>query len=255
VPSIQDPLDKVLYDITMEHLTNVGDYIPGPIKKAGGSRADLLAIYHNDPLFSIFGLDSPEYIAASVSGGTITSIHKKIGLIYEGCVKTIFMDRLGQSAEDITYRATIQVDNKQETRTADACLRFDRLAAKDRKRIEPYCQRELSLLSSSPQLNLIGVGMEVRHCYQTGDSKRTQADEAMARSMLVSGILPVMPLFCDQSNPPIMRRYGAIWVIKQGIESYSMVKEFARYDFYDLLKRNRDDFRKPIIELLRSLTQ
>ena len=50
-------------------------------------------------------------------------------------------------------------------------------------------------------MNLVGVGMEVRHCYQTGDSKRTQADEAMARHFLVSGILPIMPLFCNQSNP------------------------------------------------------
>lgn len=97
--------------------------------------------------------------------------------------------------------------------------------------------------------------MEVRHCYQTGDSKRTQADEAMARHLLLSGILPLMPLFCNQSNPGIVSRYRSVWVVKQGAEAYDMITTFSGFDFYDFLKRNRAEFRKPIIELLRSLTK
>ncbi|MGA2033386.1 MAG: hypothetical protein ABSG68_14115 [Thermoguttaceae bacterium] len=97
--------------------------------------------------------------------------------------------------------------------------------------------------------------MEVRHCYQTGDSKRTQADEALARHFLLSGILPVMPLFCNQSNPGIVSRYRSVWVIKEGMDAYGVVETFSGYDFYDFLKRNRDDFRKPVIDLLRSLTK
>ncbi|HEU5407251.1 MAG TPA: hypothetical protein VFU48_05755, partial [Nitrospira sp.] len=121
------------------------------------------------------------------------------------------------------------------------------------KRVLAYCRAEIAKLTSDPKVNLIGVGMEVRHCYQTGDSKRTQADEALARHFLLSGILPVMPLFCNQSNPGIVSRYRSVWVIKQGIESYDLVKTFSGFDFYDFLKRNRDDFRKPVIDLLRSL--
>ena len=96
--------------------------------------------------------------------------------------------------------------------------------------------------------------MEVRHCYATGDSKRTQADEAMARHLLVSGILPVMPLFCNQSNRGIVARYQSVWVIKQGMDSYDMVKYMSGYDFYDFLLRNKDDFREPVLALLRSLS-
>ncbi len=39
------------------------------------------------------------------------------------------------------------------------------------------------------------------------------------------------------------------------MESYDLVKTFSGFDFYDFLKRNRDDFRTPIINLLRSLTK
>lgn len=96
--------------------------------------------------------------------------------------------------------------------------------------------------------------MEVRHCYQTGDSKRTQADEALARHFFVSGVLPLMPLFCDQSNPSIVQRNRSVWVIKQGRESYNMIKEFSCYDFRDFPMRNRNEFREPVLAMLRSIT-
>jgi hypothetical protein len=134
-------------------------------------------------------------------------------------------------------------------------LQFDRLDSAARTRVANYCQTEIAKLTPSPKINLIGIGMEVRHCYQTGDSKRTQADEAMARHLLLSGILPVMPLFCNQSNPGIISRYRSVWVIKEGSEAYEAVKVISGFDFYDYLKRNREDFRKPVIELLRSLTK
>ena len=181
MPSIESPLDQEIYAIVMAHLSKLADYAPGPVKNAGGTKEHLLKRYQDDPLFSIFGLDSPEYIGATLSGGTITSIHRKIGDIYEACVKMIFMGTLNLTAEDVTYSATIRSGDVEETRTADAYVQFDRLDKRRAKRIATYCANELRKLTESPQVNLVGVGMEVRHCYQTGDSKRTQADEAMAR--------------------------------------------------------------------------
>lgn len=239
----------------MEHLSKLANYVPGPVRYAGGTKTHLLQRYQQDPLFSIFGLDSPEYAGATLAGGTVTSIHRKIGDLHEGCVKTIFMNALGQGAEQITYSTVIRSGDVEETRTADVYLQFDRLDKRAGKRIAAYCKKELNQLTTSPQVNLIGVGMEVRHCYQTGDSKRTQADEALARHFLVSGILPIMPLFCNQSNPGIIRRYRSVWVVKQGLESYDLIRAFSGYDFHDFLLRNREDFRTPVLTLLRSLTQ
>ena len=238
----------------MEHLAKLAAYVPGPVKKQG-TRKKLLAAYRQDPVFSIFGLDSFEYLGATLAGGTATSIHRKIGDIYEACVKTIFMQALNQSPSDVVYSTIIRSGEVEETRSADAYLQFDRLDAPARQRVSSYCLAEVAKLAPHPNINLIGVGMEVRHCYQTGDSKRTQADEAMARHLLLSGILALMPLFCNQSNPGIVSRYRSVWVVKQGEEAYEMIKIFSGFDFYDFLKRNRADFRKPVIELLRSLTK
>jgi hypothetical protein len=252
--SIQSPLDQSLYDIAMEHLAKLAEYLPGPIKKAGGTRDHLLRRYREDTVYSIFGLDSLEYLGATLAGGTVTSIHRKIGDIYEGCVRAIFLHTLNLAADDVVYSATIRSGDNDEARSADTYLQFDRLQRKARDRIVAYCQQELRQLTATPQVNLIGVGMEERHCYQTGDSKRTQADEAMARHLLVSGILPIMPLFCNQSNPGIIQRYRSVWVIKQGMESYDMVREMSGYDFYGFLRRNKDDFQMPVLSLLRRLT-
>jgi hypothetical protein len=235
LPDIRGELEQALYALTMEHL------------------AKLLASYQQDPVFSIFGLDSLEYLGATLAGGTVTSIHRKLGDIYEACVKTIFIKTLHLSLTDVTYSTIIRSGDTEEDRSADAYLQFDKLDKATRKRVSAYCRAEIAKLTPAPKINLVGVGMEVRHCYQTGDSKRTQADEALARHFLLSGILPVMPLFCNQSNPGIVSRYRSVWVIKQGMESYDLVKTFSGFDFYDFLKRNREDFRKPVIELLRSL--
>ena len=254
MPSLDSPLDERLYAIIMDNLSKLGDYVPGPVKNAGGKKA-LLERLSLDPVYNIFGLDSPEYAAATLAGGTITSIHKKLGDIYEGCVKAVFMNQLGLAPELVTYSASIISGEKRETRTADVYLQFDQIEDRFRSRITNFCHRELEALTATPRIELIGVGLEVRHCYQTGDSKRTQADEAMARHLMLSGILPIMPLFCDQSNPGIIRRYRSVWVVKQGMESYDMIKQFSGYDFHAFLHRNRDDFRTTVIAQLRRLAQ
>lgn len=122
-------LEKSLRALTMEHLAKLAAYVPGPVKKQG-TRKKLLAAYRQDPVFSIFGLDSLEYLAATLAGGTATSIHRKIGDIYEACVKTIFMQALKQSPSDVVYSTIIRSGEAEETRSADAYLQFDRLDAR-----------------------------------------------------------------------------------------------------------------------------
>lgn len=246
-------LDEALYQLIMVHLAKLEAYVPGSHKRGGGGKTELLAKYAADPLFRIWGFDSNEYVTAALAGGTITSIHRKLGDIYQDAVKMIFMTTLAQTAAHVAYSAVIVSGTKDENRSADAYLQFDRLKSPAKEGIMKWCKTELGKLAPSPKLKLIGVGMEIRHCYQTGDSKRTQADEAMARHLLVAGVLPVMPIFCTQSNPTVIRRYRSLWIVRQGMESYDMVRTFTGFDFYTFLKSNREDFRKPVIEMLRRL--
>src|SRR5207244_5723079 len=141
-PEIRSGLEQSLYALTMEHLAKLAAYIPGPVKKKG-TREKLLLAYQQDPVFGIFGLDSLEYLAATLAGGTVTSIHRKIGDIYEACVKTIFMQALNQAPTDVTYSTVIRSGEEDEKRSADAYLQFDRLDAAARQRVSSYCVAEV----------------------------------------------------------------------------------------------------------------
>ena len=257
MPDIQDELDHVLFDKILAHLAKISAYVPGPVKKVGGDKSRLVERYSQDPLYGIFGLDSTEYVSATLSGGTVTSIHRKLGDIYEDAVKTILVHRLSLTDEDLTYTASISSGDDAEERSADAYIQFDKLRPEDRSRIEQWCQNELLKLTTQPRVTLIGVGMEIRSCYATGDSKRAQADEALGRNLLLSGVFPIIPFFCNQSNPSIIRRYKerSIWVIKEGMDSYSAIHAISGYDMYAFMSRNREAFRKPIVQMLRSLQQ
>lgn len=246
-------LERILVAAVMEHLAKLAEYVPGPVRKSGSSR-ELLATYRQDPVFGIFGLDSSEYLGATLAGGTVTSIHRRLGDIFETCVRMIFMHMLNQTSAEVTLEAVIRNGDETETRRADAYLRFDRLDDESRERVAEFGRGEVAKLAPNADFRLVGIGFEVRHCYRTGDSKRTQADEAMARHLLLNGILPVMPLFCNQSNPAVVRRYRSVWVVKQGPEAFETVRICSGFDFHDFLRRHRERFRQPVISMLRRLT-
>jgi hypothetical protein len=127
VANLKGPIDEQLFAIAQEHLAKLADYVPGPVRKKG-TRPKLLRAYKNDPVFSIFGLDSAEYLGATLAGGTVTSIHRKIGDIYEACVRSIFMQTLNLSATDVTYTAIIRSGDEEEQRSADSFIQFEKAA-------------------------------------------------------------------------------------------------------------------------------
>jgi hypothetical protein len=106
-----------------------------------------------------------------------------------------------------------------------------------------------------PKVNIEAIGFEVRHCYQSADSKRVQADEAMARHCIVSGILPVMLIFCAQSNRSVVSRYRSLWVVTEGKASYDLVKAQTGFDFYAFLLANKETFRQPVVQMLKTLQE
>jgi hypothetical protein len=67
---------KVLYALAMEHLAKLAEYAPGPVRKRG-TRENLLAAYRQDPVFSIFGLDSAELCGAGNGQGIRFADHEE----------------------------------------------------------------------------------------------------------------------------------------------------------------------------------
>lgn len=247
-------LTELLKSIILKHLSRLEQYQPAHGRGANKlSAAELRRSLAADPVYSIFGLDSPEYIAAALAGGTITSIHRKLGDAYEECVRTIFMTQYSLSREQVRYSAEILSGAVRLRRRLDVYLDLSALPDINHERWLAYAYERLKLFSEAPKVEISAVGFEVRHCYQSADSKRVQADEAMARHCIVSGILPVMLVFCAQSNRSVINRYRSLWVVTEGHESYELVKAQSGFDFYTFLLANRETFRQPVIGMLNRL--
>jgi hypothetical protein len=249
-------LEETLRSTILRHLSRLAKYEPahgrGPNKL---TTAELKQTFADDPVYSIFGLDSPEYIAAALAGGTITSIHRKIGDAYEECVRTIFSTQYQLTAEQVQYKAMISSGDRQLKRSLDVYFALKDIARGRRESWASYADSQLKQISPTPKVDIEAIGFEVRHCYQSADSKRAQADEAMARHCIVSGILPVMLIFCAQSNRSVVNRYRSLWVVTEGHASYDLVKMQTGFDFYAFLLANKESFRQPVVETLKRLRE
>jgi len=217
--------------------------------------AELKQAFADDPVYSIFGLDSPEYIAAAFAGGIITSIHRKIGDAYEDCVRIIFSTQYHLTAEQVRYTALISGGDRQLRRSLDVYFALKDIPRTQWESWTSYADAQLKQISPTPKVDIEAIGFEVRHCYQSADSKRAQADEAMARHCIVSGILPVMLIFCAQSNRSVITRYRSLWVVTEGHASYDLIKAQTGFDFYAFLLANKKSFRQPIVEMLKRLRE
>ena len=251
-----EELQQNLKAIILKHLSRLEQYKPAHGRGASKlTAAELRETFAKDPVYSIFGLDSPEYIAATLAGGTITSIHRKIGDAYEECIRTIFLTQYRLTSEQTQYTAVISSGDRQRRRSLDVYLALNDLQAARRRSWARYAQECLEQISPAPQVRITAIGFEVRHCYQSADSKRVQADEAMARHCIVSGILPVMLIFCAQSNRSVINRYRSLWIVSEGLESYELVKTQTGFDFYAFLLAHKEEFRQPVVRMLKRLRE
>jgi len=251
-----EELQQDLKAIILGHLSRLEQYKPahgrGPNRLTA---VDLRRALASDPVYSIFGLDSAEYFAATLAGGTITSIHRKIGDAYEDCVRAIFSTQYHLTAEQMQYTAVLASGDRESRRSLDVYLALDDLPTAQRRSWTGYAHDRLKQISPTPKVEIEAIGFEVRHCYQSADSKRVQADEAIARHCIVSGILPAMLIFCAQSNRSVVKRYRSLWIVTEGIESYELLKAQTSFDFYAFLIAHKEAFRQPVVRMLERLRE
>lgn len=245
-----------IHAIIIKHLEKIESYEPahGRSRQERVPKDRLRAAFTSDPVYSLFALDSAEYIAATLAGGTITSIHRKIGDLYEESVREIFRMSLALSEGEVRYSAHIASGDARTQRSLDCFVPLDSLTGSRRSQFRSLAVEGFRSFGAKPRVTPVGVGIEVRHCYQSADSKRAQADDAMAMHCAVSGILPLMLVFCNQSNQSILRRYRRVWYLREGMESYNLVKACTRFDFYEFLAERKGTYRRYIIDALAKLS-
>jgi hypothetical protein len=195
--------------------------------------------YKTDPVFSLFMMDSKDVVEARARGALVMSITRKLGDLYEHCVKEILKNQLGLNDSQIKYSAHID----EETRSLEARVLLDEIEDEKRKLKVKQVMEALAgekKLKYHNRTEFAGIGFEVRYCYQIGDSKRIQADLHMADHLFSDNILPVMLIFCSTSlEDPVDRfRKRSYWTVLEGRATYSLLEALTGFDFYSFLKED-----------------
>lgn len=239
-------LEQRLLDIILSNLDRVLEF-----KRLDDAPREIEAL-REDPVFSYFIPWSriSSYVKAKIGGAYIVSLDRKLGDIYEECVKEIVKTKLGLSDEDMQYSYVLKVGGRETERKLDCKILLEDIQDKEaRDRVERVIQQEAQHMLHPKQYR--GIGLEIRFCYQIGDSKRIQADLDMAKSLESDNILPVMLIFCNISlQSPIKRfRERSPWHVKEGLEAYKFLKKLTGFDLYNFLK----SYRKVIMDKVEAI--
>lgn len=204
--------------------------------------------YAEDPLFSRFNLDTQEFVLAKSGGGLVTSIHRKVGDLIEINVQQIFRETY--DLDEVTYDAKIVVDGEEKVRELDGLLLLDEAEGEMRDRLDQVINEDahraegdntsLDEFVGEGGKEWRGMGFEIRHCYQSADSKRAQADIAMANHLRNNDILPVMLIFCEDSNQAVISRYRNSMYVSEGNNSFDLVERLTGFDYAGFLDERED---------------
>ena len=223
-------IDTKLRAVIEANLSVVLDYDPYARFEGIETRADFDALLRKDPAFAPFFLHHSKYIAARIGGNLVTSLHRKLGDLYEELFQVLLKEKLNVPESDLEYAVEIRINEETQQRSTDGLIRFANYSGADQTRLSQFAAIE----------DAVGMAFEVRSCYQIGDSKRIQADRDLALNLKHDRIEPIMLIFCVTSLPSPVRRLSNYWNVYEGKNAFDFVYELTQFDLYEFLRQERE---------------
>ncbi len=207
------------------------------------NKQEFLNLLNNDPAFAPFQLANERYAIARVGGNLVTSLHRKLGDIYESLFWILLKENLSIPENDLHYQVNLDVNGRIQTRSTDGFVNYSLLERDVRVRIKEIARKD----------DAIGMAFEVRSCYQIGDSKRIQADRDLALALEKENIEPVMLIFCITSLKAPVRRLSGFWSLYQGHDTFNFVKHLTGFDLYHFLMSEQDTIGEIVNKIFEEL--
>ncbi len=230
-----------LLAIAKHHLNAAKRYDPYANFDGVDTKDEFINLISNDPAFANVGFANEKYVIARIGGNLITSLHRKLGDMYEEMFQYMLSAKFGVSEEDISFSVEVPIGGRLQTRSTDGLLRKVRFG-------------RLKLPSLAGQWSTSdGIAFELRSCYQIGDSKRIQADWDMALALKAQNLTPVMLITCATSLRSPVARLRRSWNLYEGQQTFDFIRELTDFDLYDFMKRNKTTISKPVKEIMEQL--
>ena len=232
------PDEHLLLQIAKGELSKILSFTPYKNYPGVSSHEEFRRLIGQDPAFDFLGLDDERYAVARIGGNLITSLHRKIGDMYESVVQAALTSRFDLAPSELKYSVIVQIGRRKQKRSTDGFVPTDRLEGRALPRL-PAAWGERQ-----------GIGLEMRSCYQIGDSKRIQADYDMALALAEQDIVPVMLVFCNTSLRSPTARLAKSWSLFQGVEAFDFVEELTDFDLRGFFTRNSDELKAIVSRVL-----
>lgn len=230
-----------LIEISLRHLSMVQNYNPYTNFDGVTTKSEFLEVIGNDPAFANVGFASEKYVTARIGGNLITSLHRKLGDMYEELFQYMLKETYSVDESDFRFSVEVAIGERSQLRSTDGLLRKNKF-------------RELDVPSLQANWeNSEGIAFEIRSCYQIGDSKRIQADWDMALALKERGIIPVMLITCATSLRSPVARLKRSWNLYEGLDAFKFIKELMKFDLLRFMERNRAVLSEPVKDLMSKL--
>jgi hypothetical protein len=230
-----------LLAIAKYHLSMVKQFDPYANFEGVDDRPGFIDFLKGDPAFRHVGFANDRYVIARIGGNLITSLHRKLGDMYQAMFGYLLQARYSIPEEDLHFSVDVEIGGRTQERSTDGLLRakyFEGLS--------------LPTLPKGWQ-DKSGIGFEMRSCYQIGDSKRIQADWDMALALEAKRIVPVMLICCTTSLKSPVIRLRKSWNIYEGEACFAFIRDLTSFDLLGFMKRNEKIIALPVDEVLASL--
>ena len=219
-----------LLNIAIGNIRKVSEFNPYKSYSGVNNKEEFQQLIANDPAFGSLGLDDERYIIARVGGNLVTSLHRKLGDMYENLFAYLLKESFGLNENELHFSVNVKIGKRDQVRSTDGLIRKDKFNQN----------------IPSDWIKYEGIGFEVRSCYQIGDSKRIQADYDMSLALKSYEILPVMLIFCNTSLKSPVLRLSKSWELYEGRNSFDLVHTITGFDLYNFLQRNSELLKKEI---------
>jgi hypothetical protein len=221
-----DPDPERILAIIKYHLDKVLKYNPYYNFKGIANSKQFCELLGEDPAFCHFGFNDERYVTARVGGNLVTSLHRKLGDMYEEIFKYLLKLKFALADADLNFAVDVPIGGRIQKRSTDGIVRTEFLEG-----------IKLSGLRDDV-MGKKGLGFEVRSCYQIGDSKRIQADWDMALALEKQGFIPIMLIFCSTSLRSPCLRLSKSWNLFEGKATFEFIEELTGFDLYGFFAAN-----------------
>ena len=120
-------LNNALLAIAQAHLARIVNFNPYRNFPGINSRKEFSDLLASDPAFCNLGLTDERYLIARVGGNLITSLHRKIGDMYEDMFRHLLRTRFGLPEADLNFGVYVQIGDRKQLRSTDGIVKIEYL--------------------------------------------------------------------------------------------------------------------------------